>query len=279
MDVHIQEELDNNGHDNVTQPLPLQQKKTNIYLQLYERTEPEIISIQDDIEHTGPEIISIQDDIEQYEDKSNDITPQNSENEIMNLCVGCVFNSWENIDAIMEAYGKKHGFTIIKKRLMRHENGNIKHRSFGCEFGGRHQPKKQVDINKHHDRKSKRQQCAWNANFNCSQNSQNIVLTTFNNLHNHPLFLNAEEFSPKFRCIPDNALEEIQFLTKHGNLSINIQQKLLKAKFPALSILDCDLANTIQKYKVKTDIAHDASQLLRTLIQYKSNDPGWYVEF
>ena len=49
----------------------------------------------------------------------------------------------------MEAYGKKHGFAIIKKRLIRHEDGSIKYRSFGCEFGGRHQLRKQVDINNH----------------------------------------------------------------------------------------------------------------------------------
>ncbi len=46
----------------------------------------------------------------------------------------------------MKAYGKEHGFTIIKKWLIRHEDGNIKYRSFGCEFGGRYQPKKQMPI-------------------------------------------------------------------------------------------------------------------------------------
>ena len=56
----------------------------------------------------------------------------------------------------MEAYGKKHGFATIKKRLLQHENGSIKHRSFGCEFGSHFYPKKQVDINKHWDCKSKR---------------------------------------------------------------------------------------------------------------------------
>jgi hypothetical protein len=200
-------------------------------------------------------------------------------NPAIKLCIGCIFNSWESVDNIMEAYGKKNGFTIIKKRLMWHEDGNIRHRSFGCEFGGCHHPKKQIDINKHRDRKSKRQQCAWNANFNCPQNSQKIVLTTFNDSHNHALFPNTEEYSPKYRCISDDVLEEIQFLTKYGNLPINVQRKLLKAKFPNLSILDRDLANAIQKYKIKTDVTHDASHLLRTLIEYKANDPGWFVEF
>jgi hypothetical protein len=50
---------------------------------------------------------------------------------VINLCIGCTFRSWESIDIIMEAYGKRHGFMAIKKRLIRHEDGSIKHRSFG----------------------------------------------------------------------------------------------------------------------------------------------------
>jgi len=49
----------------------------------------------------------------------------------------------------MEAYGKKHGFAIIKKRLSRRKDGSIHHRSFGCEFGGNYQPKKHIDIDNH----------------------------------------------------------------------------------------------------------------------------------
>ncbi|RHZ79355.1 hypothetical protein Glove_149g129 [Diversispora epigaea] len=86
----------------------------------------------------------------------------------------------------MKAYDKKNGFTIIKKRLMRHENSNIKYRSFGCKFGGRYQPKKQIDINKHRD-----------------------LLTTFNNSHNHTLFPNTEKYSIKYRHISDDVLKEI----------------------------------------------------------------------
>jgi hypothetical protein len=40
---------------------------------------------------------------------------------------------------------------------MRHEDGSIKYRSFGYEFGGRYVPQKLVDINNHRDHKSKRQ--------------------------------------------------------------------------------------------------------------------------
>jgi hypothetical protein len=180
----------------------------------------------------------------------------------------------------MEDFGKKNGFGIIKKRLKRHKNENIKHQSFGCEFGGSYQPQKHVDINNHRDRKSKRQNCPWKANFNCPQNSQIITLTTFNNSHNHMLYpADTEKYSSIYRCIPDDILKEIQFLTEHRNLSITTQRRLLKARFLTLLILDCDLANAIQKYKVKSDIVHDASRLLKTLIEHKSNDSGWFVEF
>ncbi|CAB4488667.1 unnamed protein product [Rhizophagus irregularis] len=85
-------------------------------------------------------------------------------------------------------------------------------------------PQKQVDINSHRDRKSKCQQCPWNANFNCPQNSQGVSFTTFNNLHNHALFpADTENYSSKYRCISDDVLKEVQFLTEHGNLPITTQ--------------------------------------------------------
>jgi hypothetical protein len=99
-------------------------------------------------------------------------------------------------------------------------------------------------------------------------------------LHNHALFpADTENYSSKYRCIPDDVLKEVQFLTEHGNLPITTQRKLLKAKFPTISILDCDLSNAIQKYKVRPDVIHDASRLLKILIEHKSNDPGWFVDF
>src|SRR5205807_8267308 len=92
----------------------------------------------------------------------------------------------------MKVYGKQQGFEIIRKRLELHEDGNIKHRSFRCEFGGHYQPKKQVNIHNHHNCKSKRQGCEWHANVNCPKNICQITLTTLNDTHNHPLHLNTE---------------------------------------------------------------------------------------
>ncbi|CAG8732015.1 14546_t:CDS:1, partial [Cetraspora pellucida] len=135
----------------------------------------------------------------------------------------------EDVDTIMKAYGIKHGFTIIKKQLSYHENGSIKHHSFGCEFGGHYQPKKQINVDDHRDHKSKRQQCEWHVNINCPKNFQQITITTFNNIHNHSLFPDTKKYSSQYRCIPDDILKEVQFFTEHGNLSITTQQRLLKA--------------------------------------------------
>ena len=98
-------------------------------------------------------------------------------------------------------------------------------------------------------------------------------------MHNYALLSDTEKYSTKYQCIPDDTFKEVQFLTEHGNLQITIQQKLLKAKFLTLSILDCDLANAIQNFKVKSDVTDDASHLLKILIQLKSNDPEWFVKF
>jgi hypothetical protein len=65
-----------------------------------------------------------------------------------------------------------------------------------------------------------------------STNSQTITLTTLHDSHNHALFpADTEKYSLKYRCIPDDVLEEVQFFTEHGNLPIAVQRRLLKAKF------------------------------------------------
>ena len=47
--------------------------------------------------------------------------------------------------------------------------------------------------------------------------------TTFNNCHNHILLPDIKDYSTKYRCISENVLKEIRFLTENGNLLIIIQ--------------------------------------------------------
>ncbi|RIA97723.1 hypothetical protein C1645_813784 [Glomus cerebriforme] len=71
------------------------------------------------------------------------------------LCIDHTFRLWEDIDSMIEVYDKKHEFAIIKKRLDCHKDRSIKHRSFGCEFGGNYQLKKHIDVNNHRDHRLK----------------------------------------------------------------------------------------------------------------------------
>src|SRR5205807_6866702 len=89
----------------------------------------------------------------------------------------------------------------------------------------------------------------------------------------------AQFYSPVYRRIPEDVLGKIQFLTKNGNLAISTQKRLLKAKFLNETIFDCDLLNAIQKFKIHTDEKLDASCLLMTLLECKSYDYQWAVEF
>ena len=138
---------------------------------------------------------------------------------------------------------------------------------------------KKVDVHDHRNRKSKRQGCEWHANINSPRNASLITLTTFANIHNHPLYPDAQSYSPIYRRIPEDVLGEIQFLTENGNLSISTQKRLLKAKFLNETILDRDLSNAIQRFKIHTDEKLDASRLLTTLLEHKFYDHQWAVEF
>ncbi|RHZ83599.1 hypothetical protein Glove_90g1 [Diversispora epigaea] len=65
-------------------------------------------------------------------------------NEVVNLCEGHVFSSWEEVDKFVKAYGKQRGFGVARKRLERHPD---------------------VDTRDHRNRKSKRQECGWHINI------------------------------------------------------------------------------------------------------------------
>lgn len=199
--------------------------------------------------------------------------------DVSDLYVGYIFSSWEEADNIIKNYGKQEGFGIVRKRLELHPEGHIKHRSYRCEFSGHCQSKKKVNLHDHRNRKSKRQGCEWHTNINSPRSASLITLTTFVNIHNHPLHPDAQRYAPIYRNISKDVLSEIQFLTENGNLSIGTQKKLLKAKFPTESILDRDLSNAIQRFKVHNDEKLDASRLLTTLLDRKSYDHQWAVEF
>ncbi|CAG8774383.1 2222_t:CDS:2, partial [Cetraspora pellucida] len=139
--------------------------------------------------------------------------------------VGYMFQNWNDVDSFFETYGRQFGFAVIKIRVEQDNDGIIKHRAFGCA--------------------------------SC------ITVTTFVNIHNHELHLTTCKYSSKFRSIGKDAIKEIEFYTKNGNLLITIQRQLLKAKYPDITFLVRDLANAIQHFKTKSQDFEitDASRL------------------
>ncbi|CAG8702618.1 15106_t:CDS:2, partial [Cetraspora pellucida] len=51
----------------------------------------------------------------------------------------------DDIDSYFKAYGQYSGFVVIKKWVEQRNDGVIRHRSFGCEFGANMYPRKTLD--------------------------------------------------------------------------------------------------------------------------------------
>lgn len=63
-------------------------------------------------------------------------------------------------------------------------------------------------------------------------------------------------------------MNEIEIMTKHENLSIAIQRKLLKYRFLNINCTDSDLSHVIQNIKNNScnDMHNDTSDLLIRLV-------------
>ncbi|CAG8808511.1 30503_t:CDS:2, partial [Racocetra persica] len=116
-------------------------------------------------------------------------------------------------------------------------------------------------------------------NLSILERATQIAITTYVNKHNHIFLPKIRSFEIKYQLLSKEALDEINIITKHSNLSLIVQKSLLKARFSDLNFQDQDLVNEIQKAKSTTKISNDTSVLLTTLMQKKLEDPCWVVDF
>ncbi|CAG8511743.1 10159_t:CDS:1 [Paraglomus occultum] len=105
----------------------------------------------------------------------------------LGLAVGTTFNSWENVDEFLLAYGRQQGFVVRKKRVEKDDAGLVRKRTYDCEHGGRYTPKKKAPLSDQRNRKSKRIECGWHINLSYPKTGHHITVTTFINEHNHDL--------------------------------------------------------------------------------------------
>lgn len=116
--------------------------------------------------------------------------------------------------------------------------------TFNCEFGGKYKAKKDPIVAQkgiQHNTKTKKLECPWYCNFSLGESKSRIGITTFVNKHNHKLLTETQKFGIKFRSLSEDALKEIEIMTKHAKLSITVQKSHLKACFPDLNFQDTDL--------------------------------------
>ncbi|CAG8548345.1 13035_t:CDS:2, partial [Racocetra persica] len=115
------------------------------------------------------------------------------------------FNTWEEVEMFFMDYSIRNGFSIKKYRVEHTKIGVILKRTFSCEFSEKYKPNK------------------------IAENDAQIKLTTIANIHNHNLIPETRKFGIKYRSLSDEALKEVELMTKYRNLSITSQRNILRA--------------------------------------------------
>ncbi|EXX71211.1 protein FAR1-RELATED SEQUENCE 11-like [Rhizophagus irregularis DAOM 181602=DAOM 197198] len=201
------------------------------------------------------------------------------------ISLDTTFLSWEEVEDFLKDYGQSNGFAITKYRMEKNRSMQlITKRTFVCEFGGKFKSKKlesALQAGKQRNIRTKKCQCPWHINFTFPERATCITVSLFANQHNHELRPDAFEFSSKYRKFTKEMIDEIEIMTRYGNLSITLQRNLLKARFPKMNCSDSDLSNAIQKFKSldRSNMHNDASDLLINLVQKKQEDPQFFVKF
>ncbi|CAG8449120.1 22434_t:CDS:2, partial [Cetraspora pellucida] len=158
-----------------------------------------------------------------------------------------VFDSWMNVETFLEEYRRR----------------NEKYKP------NKNQQRKQRIT------KTKKINCPWHINLSYREAETLISITIFVNEHNYNITFDTQEFRNKYCTLTEDALREVEIITKYECLSITAQWNLLKGCFPDLHFYNSDLNNAIQKFKRKETVNRitDALDLLNYLLANKMNDP------
>ncbi|PKC55519.1 hypothetical protein RhiirA1_475463, partial [Rhizophagus irregularis] len=186
-----------------------------------------------------------------YEDENiNDKIPDNIQDQLdtdetrvkiasEDISLDTTFLSWEEVEDFLKDYGQSNGFAITKYRMEKNRSMQlITKRTFVCEFGGKFKSKKlesALQAGKQRNIRTKKCQCPWHINFTFPERATCITVSLFANQHNHELRPDAFEFSSKYRKFTKEMIDEIEIMTRYGNLSITLQRNLLKARFPKMN--------------------------------------------
>ncbi|CAG8527330.1 17403_t:CDS:2 [Funneliformis caledonium] len=152
---------------------------------------------------------------------------------------GSTFRNWDEAKTAIYLYANKKGFNLCKSRNKKHEGGELRKRTFICEFSGKPQKKKT-----NRPSKSKKISCPWHINL--SLPAQN----------NH---------------------ENLVKITNEGGAAT--QRKYLHAKYPGHPLSNQDLSNAIMQYKPSKEDHNTIMMLKYLIKQKENSEWKVYYDF
>ncbi|CAG8551904.1 12154_t:CDS:2 [Funneliformis mosseae] len=172
---------------------------------------------------------------------------------------GSTFRNWDEAKTAIYLYANKKGFNLCQSRNKKHEGGELRKRTFICEFSGKPQKKKT-----NRPSKSKKISCPWHINLSLPEqnNHENLVkITKFVDRHNH---------------LTKQMMQDVEILT-HSEGGAATQRKYLHAKYPGHPLSNQVLSNAIMQYKPSKE-DHNTIMMLKYLIKQKENSE-WKVYY
>jgi hypothetical protein len=198
--------------------------------------------------------------------------------DISELFVGKTFQSWDHVANFMKRYAasKGHGVRIGGGSKINKETNEVIKRTYLCRHAGKAKSSRKP---LHHSNASScRVGCPWKVNIWVKKSKNCLEVTTFNDQHvGHELHMSANRFDPTLRKLPNEIIEEIQFLTVVAKANATIQYRIIREKYKT-KIYRRDLYNAISKFRREsTPGEEDTGLLLKRLHDKKTEDPRWVV--
>ncbi|GBB92035.1 hypothetical protein RclHR1_19560003 [Rhizophagus clarus] len=191
------------------------------------------------------------------------------------------FHSMEIAVHFIEQYALQNNFAVLKHKSERFPDSTYRKRVFKCDLGGRYTEKlSKPTLGKKKSKGTKKQGCMWQMNINRRINSPLVTVTSFNNEHNHEIFIDIVKFFTSYKNFTEEIMEQIEFFVMHNQCDSGIIRNLLQPKYPDRVFLTQDLGNAIQKIKQEKGLSNlgDAAFLLMRLLELQANDPAWFVK-
>lgn len=211
------------------------------------------------------------------------------------LFEGLIFDSWEEVDKAIVAFGKTEGF-FVRIRDTRYTKTNhgegkvqvpvIKFRKYVCSREGYRQQIADGSLEGSREKSSERCGCGAHYTFSRSKETDHmIVCYSMDNEHNHPMLTDDQfRFHHRNRSLPEEAkaiiANVLDATPRHVDTTILLD--VIKASIPAgekENINDQDVRNYINKYKYGKKSVHEAHDLLFELKKIKDEDPLFFYEY